>query len=87
MGAERRRRAAEPMANEEWWFAHRPRGTGLGLHASVTASGAQCHWRGPRTTGCSTASVCVRELGTARLTWRRADDVVRGRADIQDSFV
>jgi hypothetical protein len=48
--------------------AHRPRGTGLGLHASVTASSAQCHRRGPRTTGFSGASACARDPGKARPT-------------------
>jgi hypothetical protein len=38
--------AVRPLAS-----ARRPRGTGLGLHASVTASSAQCHRRGPRTAG------------------------------------
>jgi hypothetical protein len=66
--------------------AHRPRGTGLGLHASITASSAQCHRHGPRTAGFSGASACAREPGTAWPTWRRADDVVRGSADIQAQF-
>jgi surface antigen len=66
--------------------AHRPCGTGLGLHASVTASSAQCRRRGPRTAGLSSASACAREPGTARLTWRRAGDVVRGSAGIQTQF-
>jgi hypothetical protein len=48
--------------------AHRPRGTGLGLHASVTASSAQCHRRGPRTAGFAGASACARGLGTAQPT-------------------
>jgi hypothetical protein len=69
--------AVRPPAN-----AHRPRGTGLGLHASVTASSAQCHRRGPRTARFSSASACAREPGTARPTWRRADDVVRRSAGI-----
>jgi hypothetical protein len=62
-------------ADDQWGMAvrppasaHRPRGTGLGLHTSVTASSAQCHRRGPRTVGFSSASACARELGTARPT-------------------
>jgi hypothetical protein len=66
--------------------AHRLHGTGLGLHASVTTSSAQCHRRGPRTAGFSGASACAHEPGTARATWRRAGDVVRGSADIQAQF-
>jgi hypothetical protein len=67
--------------------ARRPRGTGLGLHASVTTSSAQCHQRRPRTAGFSDASACAHEPGTARPTWRRAGDVMRGSTSIQDSFV
>jgi hypothetical protein len=80
-------------ANGQWGMAvrppvsaHRPRSTGLGLHASVTASSAQCHRRGPRTAGFSGASACARGPGTARPTWRHVCDVVRGRADIQAQF-
>jgi hypothetical protein len=80
-------------ADDQWGMAvrppasaHRPRGTGRGLHASVTASSAQCHRRGPRTAGFSGASACTRESGTAWATWRRANDVVRGSAGIQAQF-
>jgi hypothetical protein len=66
--------------------AHRPRGTGLGLHASVTASSAQWRQRGPQTARFSGASTCAREPDTARPTWRRAGDVVRGSAGVQAQF-
>jgi hypothetical protein len=63
---------------------HRLRGTGLGLHASVTASSALWRLRGPRTAGFSGASACARGPGTARLTWRCAGDVVCGSAGCTD---
>jgi hypothetical protein len=66
--------------------AHRLRGTGLGLHASVTASSAQCHQHLPQTAGFSASSACVHEPGMARPTWRPADDVVRGSTGIQAQF-
>jgi hypothetical protein len=66
--------------------AHRSRGTGLGLHASVTASSAQCHRCGPRTAGFSGASTCARESGTAWPTWWRVGDVMRRNAGIQAQF-
>jgi hypothetical protein len=65
---------------------HRPRSTDLGLHASVRASSAQWGRHGPRTAGFSDASVCAREPGTTRPTWRRAGDVVRGSAGCTDPF-
>jgi hypothetical protein len=74
--------AVRPPVSARW-----PRGTSLGLHASITASSAQCHRRGPRTARFSGASACAREPGMARPTWRRAGDVVRKSAGIQDSFV
>jgi hypothetical protein len=66
--------------------AHRPRGTGLALHASVMASSAQWRRRGPRTAGFSGASACACEPGTAWPTWRRAGDVVRESAGVQAQF-
>jgi hypothetical protein len=80
-------------ADDQWGMAvrlsasaHRTRGTDLGLHASVTTSSEQCCRRGPRTAEFSGAPACAREPGTARPTWRRTGDVVRGSTDIQAQF-
>jgi hypothetical protein len=73
--------AVRPLAS-----AHQPRGTGLGLHASVTASSAQWRRHGPQTAGFSGASACARKPGTARPAWRRAGNVVRGSAGVQAQF-
>jgi hypothetical protein len=91
MGAEQRRHAAEPMANEEWWFARRRVRTGrvAPASASTQASRPLVH----SVTGAGLGLLGFRRLGVrtragyARPTWRRADDIVRGSADIQDSFV
>jgi hypothetical protein len=67
--------------------AHRPRGTDLGLHASVTASSAQCHRRGPRTAGFSGASAGAREPGAVWPTWRRAAMSCPGALAFRHNFV
>jgi hypothetical protein len=80
-------------ADDQWGMAvrppasaPRPRGTGLGLHASVTASSAQCHQRRPRTAGFSGASACACEPGTARPTWRRASASCAGAPAFKHQF-